>query len=72
MTELYEDERLIGSAEVCRILGGCVVTTLYRKMNSDPTFPKPMRNVVSSRLTWRLSAIKAWVAERERESATVA
>ena len=37
----HDDDPLIGSAEVRRLLGGCHQITLYRKIKEDPRFQSP-------------------------------
>lgn len=63
-----EEDRLISSAEICRLLG-CHHTTIYRQMKRDPSFPRPIKGVTGARLAWRLSAVRDYVARKEQESA---
>jgi predicted DNA-binding transcriptional regulator AlpA len=66
--EIAPEDRLIGSAEVAARLN-CHIITLYRRLKSDPEFPRPIRRVASNRkLAWRESAIRDYVSARERES----
>jgi predicted DNA-binding transcriptional regulator AlpA len=65
-----EEDRLIGTAELARLLG-CHPVTLYKKLASDPEtgeardpeFPQPIRGI-GHRLKWRLSTARAYIEAR--------
>jgi prophage regulatory protein len=57
------DERLVLEKEL-RAYVPFHRTTIYRKVQNG-TFPAPIR-IAANRNAWRLSAVLAWIAEREQ------
>jgi prophage regulatory protein len=62
-----EDDRLILEPEVLARVP-FHRTTIYRKVQTG-TFPAPIR-IAANRNAWRLSAILAWIADREAHPLT--
>lgn len=65
-----DEDRLLGSAEVCEFLGGISIQTLYRWRRKDPAFPKPIGELggrgSSGPLLWKLLELRAYRDSRPR------
>jgi predicted DNA-binding transcriptional regulator AlpA len=65
--ESYNPERRIQAAAVRDLCGGVSDMWLWRRLDSDPTFPKPI--YISKRRFWREADIVEWLESQEREHA---
>ncbi|MEM8574793.1 MAG: hypothetical protein AAGF48_09175 [Pseudomonadota bacterium] len=67
MNASTEDLNLIGTRRLCEILA-CSRVTLWRRLESDPGFPRPITHVAGGRLAWRLSTIRGYLERKETEA----
>jgi len=61
--ELSSPERRIQAAAVRDLCGGVSDMWLWRRLDSDPTFPRP--TYISKRRFWREREILAWLERQE-------
>lgn len=65
--ELYNPERRIQAAAVRDLCGGVSDMWLWRRLDSDPSFPRPV--YISKRRFWREADIVDWLESQEQEHA---
>lgn len=65
--EFYNPERRIQAAAVRDLCGGVSDMWLWRRLDSDPSFPRPV--YISKRRFWREADIVDWLESQEQEHA---
>lgn len=63
-----KDDVLVNSSEACRLLGDVSAMYLTRRIESDPTFPRPIQPTPHSHRFWWRSELVEW-ANQYRKSA---
>jgi predicted DNA-binding transcriptional regulator AlpA len=65
--EFSSPERRIQAAAVRDLCGGVSDMWLWRRLDTDPSFPRPV--YISKRRFWREASIVDWLEAQERERA---